>query len=73
MANREKDQKYALESSRIALLPEGDQMDLLAMYRGMGANPIVPKANQKDFQEKADALANHLRKLTKRIPKKRRN
>jgi hypothetical protein len=64
-----KEQDYREEAERLALLPEEDQREIIALHRSVADNPKVPKREREAGRQRADALE-RLLKLGKKKRKK---
>jgi hypothetical protein len=51
------------EAQRVALLPVADQQAVVALYRGLAADPLATPACKRFNKARAAALQKHLRRL----------
>ena len=62
----EQEQAYREEAERLALLPRGDQRQLIAQHRAIAADTDVPKPDRLEAEERADALERYLRRIARK-------
>jgi hypothetical protein len=65
-SDKVKEQEYAAEAERLAMLPRDVQRQAVALIRSPADNPKLPKAERAETRKRADALEHHLRRLNRK-------
>jgi hypothetical protein len=61
----DREKEYRAEAGRLALLPAEDRRAILALHRSVADNPKVPKRDRDAARARSEALARHLRRLSR--------